>query len=355
MLHLMSQFAIDGIPTSYKRHGHGHINDTYLLQTEKGSQYIFQRINPHVFHHIPELMHNIALVTSHIAKEDPDPRHSLSLIHTKAGSPYLTDADGEIYRMYAFIPNSICLEQAQSDEDFYQSAIAFGQFQNALADFPANSLHETIPLFHHTPNRYLLLHEAIQKDSHHRLNTVQNEVAFALEREKEASTMIDMQASGLLPLRVTHNDTKLNNVLFDEKTRKPLCVLDLDTVMPGLVGNDFGDSIRFGASTALEDEVDLSKVSFSLQLYDAYTKGFLTACGDRLSIAEIETLPLAAKLMTLECGVRFLTDYLSGDTYFPVERPNHNLDRARTQFKLVSEMETKWQAMHDIVIKYASR
>ena len=227
--------------------------------------------------------------------------------------------------------------------------MAFGTFQNQLADFPAETLSETIPRFHDTPNRYTLLREAINADRMGRVKDVQYEIGFYLFHEAEAGVLMDMSRRGELPLRVTHNDTKLNNVMLDKRLRTPLCVIDLDTVMPGLVANDFGDGIRFGASTAAEDERDLSKVTMSLELFEAYAGGFLGACGKRLNQGEIETLPMGAKLMTLECGVRFLTDYLNGDVYFHITRPEQNLDRARTQMTLVKDMETKWDRMQRII------
>lgn len=349
MVQSVFAFALDGKPRSCERYGNGHINDTYLLVTDTNHHYILQRINHLVFHDVPALMYNIASVTRHLAKADPRPRHVLTLIPTHQGADYHLDDEGNYWRLYDFITDSICLQQAESSADFYQSALAFGTFQNLLADFPAETLHETIPHFHNTPNRYTLLHQAIQADSHKRLQEVEAEVAFALAHEAEAATMVQWQQEGVLPLRVTHNDTKLNNVMLDATTREALCVIDLDTVMPGLAGNDFGDSIRFGASTALEDERDLSKVHLSIPLYTTYTQGFIAACGARLTQKEIETLPLGAKLMTLECGIRFLTDYLSGDIYFHTTRPKQNLDRTRTQFALVSETEAHWNELQDIV------
>ena len=251
--------------------------------------------------------------------------------------------------MYEFVLDSLCLDKAETAEDLHQSGVAFGMFQNQLADFPAETLTETIPHFHDTPDRYRLFHEAIENNKAGRLESVRPEVERYLAHEAEASFMMDLCKKGELPLRVTHNDTKLNNVMLDAATRAPLCVIDLDTVMPGLAANDFGDSIRFGASTATEDEKDLSKVSMSLDLYRAYASGFLKACGQRLTAKEIETLPWGAKLMTLECGVRFLTDYLNGDVYFHVKYPEHNLDRCRTQITLVEDMETKWDEMNAII------
>ena len=254
--------------------------------------------------------------------------------------------------MYDFVHDSICLDAPETDEDFYQSAVAFGSFQRQLADFPANELSETIPRFHDTPNRYRALRAAIEKDALGRAASCREEIEFALTREADAAVMMNLLAAGELPLRVTHNDTKLNNVMLDAKTRKPLCVIDLDTVMPGLAANDFGDSIRFGANTGAEDEKDLTKISLSLARYEAFARGFLEACGKALTPKEIETLPWGAKLMTLECGVRFLTDYLEGDTYFRIHRPEHNLDRTRTQFALVADMEKKWTQMCDIVKEF---
>lgn len=345
----VSAFQIDGNPISCERYGFGHINETYLLQTDRAHAYILQKINEQVFHNVPALMHNIASVTRHLAKADPTPRHVLTLISTKDGAPFHVDEAGSYWRIYDFVTDSLCLQKADSNEDFYESAVAFGTFQNLLADFPAETLHETIPRFHDTPNRYLMLHEAILADAKGRVKEAQDDIAFALAREAEASALISMLHRGELPLRVTHNDTKLNNVMLDAKTRKALCVIDLDTVMPGLAANDFGDSIRFGSTTSAEDEKDLSKVNFSLSLYESYVKGFLGACGARLTDAEIATLPMGAKLMTLECGVRFLTDFLVGDSYFHTNRPGQNLDRCRTQFKLVHDMEAHWAEMNDVV------
>ena len=250
--------------------------------------------------------------------------------------------------MYAFIEDSLCLQQPQTPSDFYESAVAFGQFQQMLKEFPAHTLHETIPNFHNTPDRYRIFREVLKKDPVGRVKEVQSEIDFVLSREQEAGTLLQLLEAGKLPLRVTHNDTKLNNVMLDEKTRKALCVIDLDTVMPGLSLYDFGDSIRFGAASAPEDEQDLSKMEMRLDRFETFTKGFLSACPD-LTDTELELLPMGAKLMTLECGVRFLTDYLDGDHYFATHRPGQNLDRARTQFKLVADMEQKWEQMHHIV------
>lgn len=350
MLNICGKFQTKGAALSCEPYGNGHINATYLVKTDE-EQYILQRINHHIFQDVPGLMRNVERVTAFLAEKDPDPRHSLHLVPAKDGAAYV-EAEGEFYRMYDFVHDSICLDAPETDEDFYQSAVAFGSFQRQLADFPANELSETIPRFHDTPNRYRALRAAIEKDALGRAASCREEIEFALTREADAAVMINLLAAGELPLRVTHNDTKLNNVMLDAKTRKPLCVIDLDTVMPGLAANDFGDSIRFGANTGAEDEKDLTKISLSLARYEAFARGFLEACGKALTPKEIETLPWGAKLMTLECGVRFLTDYLEGDTYFRIHRPEHNLDRTRTQFALVADMEKKWTQMCDIVKEF---
>ena len=298
-------------------------------------------------------MENAARVTAHLEKQDADPRHVQKLVKAKDGTFWHKDAEGNYWRVYDFISDSISLDRPESADDFYQSAVAFGHFQMQLADFPAETLHETIPHFHDTPVRYEAFKRAVQADKCGRLKDVQAEVEFALARENDAAVMMNLLKDGELPLRVTHNDTKLNNVLLDKATRKPLCVIDLDTVMPGLAANDFGDSIRFGASTADEDEKDLSKVEMSLELFEVYARGFLGECGERLTETEIKTLPMGAKLMTLECGVRFLTDYLEGDTYFATHYEGQNLYRARTQFKLVWDMEQKWEKMQQIICDIA--
>lgn len=335
-------FHTNAEPIFCTPYGSGHINRTYLLVDAAANQYILQMINRHVFKAPELLMQNIAAVTAHIGEKVETARETLTLIPAKDGKCWFVDAEGEYWRMYRFISDSLCLQQAETVQDFAESGRAFGVFQRQLADFPAQQLSETIPQFHDTPNRYAALHAAIAADSHNRAKTVQREIAFALQQEEYAGLLMSLQKQGDLPLRVTHNDTKLNNVLFDRDTRKPLCVIDLDTVMPGLAANDFGDSIRFGASTAAEDEQDLDKVTLSLPLYNAYTAGFLSACGNELTLCEKEHLRDGAKMMTLECGVRFLTDYLSGDVYFRTNRQEHNLDRCRTQFKLVAEMEQAW-------------
>ena len=352
MKQIYSQFRLDGRGVSCTRTGGGHINRTYLLVTARPHLYILQWLNGQVFKDLTGLMNNVIAVTDYLHARVADSRRALTLVPTLSGEPYLLTAEGDCWRVYEYITDSVCLETAESPRDLYQSGVAFGMFQNQLADFPAATLTETIPHFHDTPDRFRIFREAIAADRVCRLASVRDEVSRYLSREGEADTLHALLRAGEIPLRVAHNDTKLTNVMLDETTREPLCVIDLDTVMPGLAAHDYGDAIRFGASTAAEDEPDLSKVEMSLEYFEAFTTGFLSACGDRLTEKEIETLPWGAKLMTLECGVRFLTDYLNGDVYFATQRPEQNLDRARTQLKLVEDMERKWDAMQAVVAKY---
>ena len=347
MQNILMQFPLDGSVSSCERYGCGHINVTYLVVTATGHRYILQKINHHIFRNVPALMENISSVTNYLRKQMDDPRRVLTVVNTNDGSAYYFDGEG-YWRLYEFVEGSICLQQPETPEDFYQSAVAFGEFQQQLNNFPADTLHETIPNFHNTVDRYRIFHEVLTADPMGRAKDVQAEIDFVLAREQEAGTLVRLLGEGKLPLRVTHNDTKLNNVMLDDQTRTPLCVIDLDTVMPGLSAYDFGDSIRFGAATAAEDEKDLSKMEMSLDLFRIFTRGFLKACPG-LTDLEKEMLPMGAKLMTLECGVRFLTDYIDGDHYFSVHREGHNLDRCRTQFKLVADMESKWDRMAQIV------
>lgn len=299
-------------------------------------------------------MENVANVTTYLRKVisekggNPD-RETLNVVKTKSGENYYEDSLHNFWRVFLFIDDTVCLEKAESGQDLYDSGVAFGGFQQMLADYPADTLHETIPLFHHTPSRFRDFKQAVADDPLGRAHQVQAEIDFALAREADTRALTDLLEKGELPLRVTHNDTKLNNILFDVKTKKALCIIDLDTVMPGLSLYDFGDTIRFGASTGAEDERDLSKIGLDLSLYEAFTDGFLKGCAGSLTPQETALLPMGAKLMTYECGIRFLADYLVGDVYFKIHREGQNLDRARTQFKLVADMEKKWREMTDIV------
>ena len=351
MIPQVYEFQTDGMPVFYKRHGNGHINDTYIILDDSARLYILQKINKKIFKATHELMTNIKAVTEYLTARASQSREALSLIPTKSGLGWLVDADGEYWRMYAFISDTICLQQVENPADFRESGVAFGNFQRTLADFPAHTLHETIPRFHDTPNRFANFHAAVKADPKERVKHVQREIDFALSQEEYGGTLMRLYEAGDMPLRVTHNDTKLNNVLFDRMTRKALCIIDLDTVMPGLAVNDFGCAVRFGASTAAEDEIDLSKVSFSLPLMEAYTQGFLQSCGSSLEQSELHHLRDGAKMMTLEDGLRFLTDYIEGDVYYKIHREHHNIDRCRTQFKLVAEMDAKWDQMQEIILR----
>lgn len=348
MKDIILQFDTKGAPLECRPYGNGHVNRTYYVETDQKKPYILQKINHYVFRNVEGLMDNIARVTQALAKYSEDDRSYLHLIPVKKGGFWLRTENGEYWRMYEFIQDSVCLEEAQTPDDFYQSAVGFGRFQYLLRDFPIDTLVETIPNFHNTIDRYRQFHEALKNDACGRAATVQREIDFILAREEKAGALQIMREKGELPVRVTHNDTKLNNVLMDAATRKALCVIDLDTVMPGLVAYDFGDAIRFGASTGAEDEKDLEKVRLDLDLYKVFAKGFIPACGT-LTRREIETLPLGAVIMTLENGLRFLADYLNGDVYYSISRTHHNLDRARTQIRLVEEMERSFGAMEKVV------
>ena len=346
-----------------KPFGEGHINETYAVYmpgTEGTDvpRYVLQRVNIHVFKNPAQVMENIFSVTEYlrevIRKEGGDlDRETLSYIKTKSGDTYFEDADGQPWRCLHYVPNSICHQTVEEPQQFYQSARSFGHFLKQLGDYPAERLYETIPRFHDTVKRFQDFSEAVRKDVKNRAGQCREEIDFALTREADCGVLMKQLQEGILPLRVTHNDTKLNNILFDADTDQGLCIIDLDTIMPGLAANDFGDSIRFGASTAEEDEPDLSKVHFDIHLYELYVKGYLEMAREVLTPAEIDSLPWGARLMTLECGMRFLADYLQGDVYFKTAYPDHNLVRARTQFRLVKEMEEQFDSMYEILRKYS--
>lgn len=358
---IAEKFEIEGEIESVTPHGNGHINDTYLITTRveqgKTRRYILQRMNHEVFKDPKGLMENVVGVTAFLQKKikenggNPE-REALNVIPLREGGSYSEEEDGTFWRVYSFVEDADSFDVVKRPEDFYESAVAFGHFQKLLADYPAESLHETIPNFHNTIDRMRKFKEAVKADAMGRAAEVKDEIQFVMDREEECHVLCDMLASGELPLRVTHNDTKLNNIMLDKATGKGICVIDLDTVMPGSALYDYGDSIRFGANTGEEDEKDLSKISCDLELFELYTKGFIEGCGGSLTEKEIRLLPMGAKLMTLECGIRFLTDYLEGDHYFKIHRPEHNLDRCRTQFAMVRDMENKWAQMQEIVEKY---
>ncbi len=343
------------------RYGQGHINDTFcvICQPQEGDavRYILQGLSSAAFPHPEELMENFVGITSYlrdkIIANGGDPmRETLSLVKTKDGKDFYTDSNGKVWRLTPFIENTDCFQKA-TPELFEASARAFGHFQALLNGYPAETLHETIVKFHDTEDRYAKFEAALAADKMNRAKDVAEEIKFVHDRKADCSVALQALRDGKLPLRVTHNDTKLNNILVDRTTGEGICVIDLDTTMPGLSMNDFGDSIRFGANHAAEDEKDLSKVNFDIELYEVFTRGFLEGAAGGLTKEELEYLPWGARLMTLECGIRFLTDYLDGDHYFRIHRPEHNLDRCRTQFKLVKDMEEQFDAMHAVVAKYA--
>ena len=341
---ILAEFAFEDKVRDCRPYGNGHINTTFLVTLENGRKYILQKISSLLTTDAENLMKNIASVTSHLKLTETDPRKTMTILPTRQGDLYYPDETGN-WRVYLFIEGSVCLENMENEDDYYKSAFAFGRFMEQLKDFPAEKLTETIPDFHNTPLRFQKLHRAIDADSALRRGGVEKEIAFLLEREEEAGILQRLRDSGELPTRVTHNDTKLNNILFDAVTREPLCVIDLDTIMPGLSLYDFGDLIRFGASTAPEDEKDLSKVHLDLRKYEILRKGFTDACPG-LTKKEVELLPMGAKVITMEQAARFLTDYLEGDPYYKTEYPEQNLDRTRTQIRLVQEMEEKWDLLN---------
>lgn len=343
------------------RYGSGHINDTFVVHTQPGEdpcrRFILQRISSAAFKHPDEVMANIVGVTSFLGEKIKEAggnpaRETMSVWATKSGENFYTDSEGGAWRVYPFVEDTICLQKAEPPELFAASARAFGKFQRMLKDYPADTLYETIPKFHDTEDRLAKLKAAVAADVMGRVKEVGPELKFVQEREADCSVALSALRDGRLPLRVTHNDTKLNNILIDRESGEGICVIDLDTVMPGLAINDFGDSIRFGANHSAEDERDLTKVNFNLELFDVYAAGFLEGAGGALTETELDYLPWGAKLMTLECGIRFLTDYLEGDHYFRIHREGQNLDRCRTQFKLVSDMEAAWDDMKAVVDKY---
>jgi hypothetical protein len=299
-------------------------------------------------------MENVMGVTAHLRNKiiavGGDPmRETLTVYPAKDGKNYVMSDDGGCWRLYNFVDDTYSINELTNPEDFRNAALTFGNFQKLLADYPIETLHDTIPNFHNTPSRFNDFKTAVENNFSGRKEECLPEIEFVFAREKDCSVITDLLESGVMPLKVTHNDTKLNNVLFDKKTNKGICVVDLDTVMPGSSLYDFGDSIRFGANTAAEDEKDLSKVSLSLEYFKAYVDGYLETAGDSLTKEEVDLLPFASKLLTFECGMRFLADFLNGDVYFKTEYPEHNLVRARTQFKLVADIEAKMDEMTAIV------
>ena len=351
---IIDAFSFEGELRSVKEFGSGHINNTYIADYGE-RKYVIQRVNTFVFRDVDGLMNNIFSVTDYLRHKieenggDPE-RETLNFISTKDGEHYYRTDDGECYRAYVFVKDSICYDSADTPELFKKSGAAFGRFQNMLSDFPAYTLSETIPNFHNTAFRYENeFLPAVYTADKAVTDFCKNEIEFVISHREIMSRITDLISEKKIPLRVTHNDTKLNNILFDEKTGKALAVIDLDTVMPGSVLYDFGDSIRYGASTAGEDQTKLDNVGLDLDYFRAYAEGFLSEAGNVLNDAEKENLAFSAILITLECGMRFLTDFLNGNTYFKVDYKTHNLDRARNQFKLLSDMEEKYSEMVKII------
>ena len=337
------QFDLEGKVLEICPYGEGHINLTLLVTTDK-KRYIMQKMNTRVFPDPDNLMKNICGVTEHLWARNIE---TLRVVPTKDGKSFLKDT--ECYRVYDFIENTVTYQTASDINVFRNSGKAFGEFQNYLAEFDASKLTETIHRFHDTPNRFANFKAALEKDEFNRAKDCQEEINFVLSHENTYGLAMEGLKDGSLPLRVTHNDTKLNNILMDAETGNARAVIDLDTIMPGSMLFDFGDSIRFGASTAAEDEKDLDKVHFDINLFKAYAEGYCGAVKNSITKREAELLPYGAYLMTIECGMRFLTDYLSGDTYFATKYEGHNLVRTKTQIRLASEMEAQFDKMGDII------
>ena len=343
---IIDTFPFSGEPISIKSTDTGLINSTYMLTFSDGNQdfqYVLQKINTNVFKKPDELMSNIMNVTGFLRNKinlsgGNAARETLTFLYTKENTPYYRDENGGCWRSYKYIGKCYTCDKIDSEIKAFRSGKAFGKFQNMLSDYPAANLFETIPHFHDTPSRYEALKKAVKDNLSGRLQSVKNELSFALDREMDASKLVDLAAEDRIPMRVTHNDTKINNVLFDSITNEAICVIDLDTIMPGLSLYDFGDSIRSGAVTSDENEQDLDKYGLDIALFKSYTEGFLSEAGHALNDEEIANLAFSAKLMTLECGVRFLTDY-----------PEHNLVRCRTQFKLVEDIEKHLDEMNACV------
>lgn len=348
---LLSHFGISvSSDNDIAPYGDGHINDTYIINTEP--KYILQKINTNIFKDAARLMRNVELVTEHLSKKilqnggNPE-IETLNIIKTTDGKPYC-EFDGGCYRVYRFI-NGVSYNLPETNDQLFEAGKAFGKFQNELADFDASLLYESIPDFHNTRKRFNNLKAAVAANKSGRADSVKKEIEFALSYEKYVDAITNGITDKTVPLRVTHNDTKLNNILFDPKTKKCLSVIDLDTVMPGSMLYDYGDALRFGASSAKEDETDLDTVFCCMDKFEAFTKGFISEVKDSIAPAEIELMPLSVLLMTYECGIRFLSDYIDGDVYFKTHYPEHNIGRARNQFKLVADIESKLSAMSETV------
>jgi len=358
---IVPHFCFEGGFLRAETYGFGHINDTYAAYFCRANgdihRYLLQCINSYVFQDIKGLMQNILAVTTHLrdkivaAGGDPD-RETLTPIPTTEGKTFFETPGGDHWRAYIFIEGARTYEVVESLEHIYNAGKAFGTFQKLLADFPAEQLYETIPDFHHTGKRFEAFVEAVEADTNNRAHIAKPEIAFVERRVRDTSALVELLDQGKLPSRVTHNDTKFNNVMIDDESGEGVCVIDLDTVMPGSSLYDFGDAVRYAANPAGEDERDLSRVCVDLDIYEQFARGFLDSARGFLTPQEVDLLSFSAKLMTLECGMRFLTDYLKGDVYFKTHRESHNLDRCRTQFRMVEDMEARFDQMERIIAQY---
>ena len=343
--------------THFQPFGEGHIHETYFFVIDSAYEFILQKVNHNVFKNVPGLMNNIQLVTNFIKEKllengDDAQRGTLNVIPTLEGSPYYYDEENDAYyRVYIFISNSVAHQKIENAETFALSGKAFANFALMLDDFDASQLVEVIPNFHNTKSRFEHFLLTLKQDKLGLAKYVKDEIQFVLDREKDCSIIVDLISEGKIPLKVTHNDPKLNNILFNKSDDKPICVIDLDTIMPGTIIYDFGDAIRSGTNTASESERDLSKVLFNFEYYKAFARAYIDTYGKKITQTEKEYLAFGAKLMTLECGIRFLDDYLDGSHYFRIHYPEQNLDRARNQFKLVTEMEKVMDKMKEVVLK----
>ncbi|MBE6694411.1 MAG: aminoglycoside phosphotransferase family protein [Ruminococcaceae bacterium] len=354
---IASNFTYEGELVGYTELKAGNINTTYRIEYECGNKttaYILQKINTFAFKDPEGLMNNVSLVTEHIAAaikargEDPE-RRVLRFVKAKNGTYLYTDVEGGAWRSYLFVGDCTAYDKIEDPKHFYEAGVGFGEFQRDLADFPAEKLVETIPNFHNTAKRFDTFLASVAADAAGRVESAQVEIDFVNSHRDMCSAIVDKMESGELPVRVTHNDTKLNNVLIDNASGHALCVIDLDTVMPGSALYDFGDAVRYGACTAAEDEPDISRIGFSMELFEQFTRGFVEKTKENLTREEILLLPLGAKVMTCELVIRFLTDYLDGDKYFKILYPEHNIVRTRAQIKLLCEMEAHYDEMCDFV------
>lgn len=356
-LKIAEHFQLQGKPEKCEVNTRGLINTTRIIYTDTGVRYILQKINTAIFRHPDEVMENITAVTEHLREKiraagGDESRETLTVVKTKEGKSFYADENGGAWRMYVFIEHALCYDSADSPELFCRVGKAFGHFQMQLADFDASKLYEAIPRFHDTESRFRDFKDALARDAAGRRAFCEEEIKFVLDREQTCSYIVSALREGRMPLRVTHNDTKLNNIMIDEKTGEGVCVIDLDTVMPGSMLYDYGDAIRFGAASAPEDETDLSKMYLRLDMFEAFTKGFLEGLGGAATECEIMSFPMGVYMLTFELVIRFLTDYLNGDIYFKVRDENHNIERTRAQIALTKDIEAKQGAMTEIVRKY---